>query len=89
MSQGINFDHNSGEINIVNEATIPRATILGRLIEIIASGEHDAINLERIPAEIENKIKFNDLNFYRWVVEEYIFNSLLVGNHPILKSISK
>ncbi|MDY7539161.1 hypothetical protein RGU72_12950 [Undibacterium sp. 5I1] len=78
MSQDINFNHNSGAINILNEASIPRATILGVLIEIIASGEHEPMNLARIPAEIENKIKFNDLIFYRWVVDEYISNSLLV-----------
>lgn len=78
MSKGVVFNNNNGPVTVENENRTPRPSILGKLIEIIAVGSTDKINLDRVPADIEVKIEYNNLNSYKWVVEEYIGESLLV-----------
>jgi len=39
MSRGVIFDNNSGPVTVINEKQEARSTILGKLIEIIASAE--------------------------------------------------
>ena len=59
-SKGVTFDNNHGDITIINSGQEQRrATIIGKLIEIIASQQGAEIDLHRIPAEIHNKISFN------------------------------
>ncbi|TWU67803.1 hypothetical protein AYI74_13600 [Shewanella algae] len=78
MSKGVAFHDNQGPVTVLNEQKTPRASILGKLIEIIATSEHDALNLDRIPSEIDTKIQFNDLDGYRWLIDEYVNSSLLI-----------
>ncbi|MFQ3226770.1 MAG: hypothetical protein ACI8RW_000148 [Porticoccaceae bacterium] len=78
MSNGVVFNDNKGRVFVKNEIKTPRSSILGRLIEIIAIGSTEKIDLDRVPADIEMKIEYNSLNLYRWVVEEYIGESLLI-----------
>jgi hypothetical protein len=78
MSRGVIFDNNSGPVTVINEKQEARSTILGKLIEIIASAECESMNLDRIPAEIEHKIQFNDLKSYQWLIDEYVSSSLLI-----------
>jgi hypothetical protein len=49
----INFNGNKAPISISNEITIRRQSIIGKLIEIIASDSTSNVNLKRDPAEIE------------------------------------
>ena len=78
MSKGVVFNNNNGRVTVKNENKTPRSSILGRLIEIIAVGSTEKIDLDRVPADIEVKIQYNSLSSYRWVVEEYIGESLLI-----------
>lgn len=78
MSKGVVFNNNTGRITVKNENKTPRSSILGRLIEKIAVGSTERIDLDRVPADIEVKIEYNSLSSHRWVVEEYIGESLLV-----------
>ena len=78
MSKGVVFNNNTGPVNVKNENKTPRSSILGRLIEIIAVGSTETVNLDRVPADIEVKIEYNSLRTYRWVVEEYVGESLLI-----------
>jgi hypothetical protein len=78
MSKGVVFSDNQGPVTVKNEIKTSRSSILGRLIEIIAVGSIEKIDLNRVPADIEVKIEYNSLSSYRWVVEEYIGESLLV-----------
>jgi len=78
MSNGVVFNNNKGRITVKNENNTPRSSILGRLIEIIAIGSTEKIDLDRVPANIEVKIAYNNLKSYRWVVDEYINESLLI-----------
>jgi hypothetical protein len=78
MSKGVVFNDNKGPVTVKNENKTPRSSILGRLIEIIAVGSTEKIDLDRVPADIEVKIQYNNLSSYRWVVEEYIGESLLI-----------
>lgn len=84
----INFDNNTGPVNIRHVSSgIPRNSIIGRLVEIIASGNCEEISLERIPSEIEQKIKFNDLNSHIWIVETYLKSSILIDES--IKELNK
>ncbi|GAB3469462.1 hypothetical protein [Azotobacter salinestris] len=78
MGQGVNFDNNRGDIYINNERGIARSTVLGKLVEIIAAADSERLDLSRDPADVEVKIKFNDLCMYRWLVDEYIENCFLI-----------
>jgi len=95
MSKGVVFNNNTGQITVKNENKTPRSSILGRLIEIIAIGSTEKIDLDRVPADIEVKIEYNSLSSNRWVVEEYIGDSLLVDesikelNQTILNGSTK
>lgn len=80
MNQGVTFKDNVGPVNISNETRVARSSILGKLVEIIASSNTESLSLERDPAEIETKINFNDLVTYRWLVNEYIDNYLLIDS---------
>lgn len=72
------FDNNKAPISINNETTIRRQSIIGKLIEILASDSTSKIDLNRSPAEIELKIKHNNLNKFQWVVSEYIDNAIFI-----------
>jgi hypothetical protein len=75
----ITFDNNNGNIEIRNESSaVPRRSVLGRLVEIIAEGNGDDVSLDRLPSEIETKINFNDLKYHVWVVESYLESSILI-----------
>lgn len=78
MSKGVFFNDNKGPVTIINKGDIARPSILGRLIEIIATSEQSETDLSRDPAEINVKINFNDLKNHKWIIEEYIASSLLI-----------
>jgi hypothetical protein len=95
-NNGVMFGNNQGPVTIVNNGTEQRrATVIGKLIEIIASGNDKEISLDRVPAEIDQKINFNNLKEYRWLIEEYVSASLFVGesinqlNRTILNGSTK
>lgn len=83
MDRGITFDDNKGPVTINNERLISRSTIIGKLIEIIASRNIENVNLDRIPADVEHKISFNNVERYKWLVQEYIGSSLLIDESII------
>lgn len=95
MSRGVVFENNEGPVIVKNETKTPRSSILGRLIEIIALGSDEPTDLDRVPADIEIKISYNNLTSYKWVVEEYIGESLLIDesinelNQTILNGSTK
>jgi len=95
MSKGVTFNDNAGTVTVINDSSSPRPSILGKLIEIIAIGNHEKINLDRIPADIEEKINFNSLNSYQWLVDEFVGSSLLIDesiqelNETILNGSTK
>ncbi|MFC3914631.1 hypothetical protein ACFOSS_14340 [Pseudaeromonas sharmana] len=72
------FDNNLAPISINNETTIRRQSIIGKLIEIIAADSVSNINLKRDPAEIDLKIKHNNLNKFQWVISEYTNNAIFI-----------
>ncbi len=78
MSKGVVFNDNNGPVTVVSESGVARHSILGKLIEIIATSNQDPMDLDRVPAEIDVKIEFNDLSGHKWLVEEYIESSLLI-----------
>ncbi|WP_428820964.1 hypothetical protein [Microbulbifer sp. MCCC 1A16149] len=78
MGAGVVFENNQGPITVKNDSQVARATILGKLIEIIATSDSERIDLDRDPAEIEVKISFNDINNHRWLIDEYVDNSSMV-----------
>ena len=80
MSKGVTFKDNFGPVNINNENRVARSSILGKLVEIIATSNTESCNLSRDPAEIEIKINFNDLVTHRWLVDEYVDNSVLIDS---------
>lgn len=95
MSKGVIFNDNKAPVTVLAEQKNPRASILGKLIEIMATSEHDPLNLDRVPAEIDIKIQFNDLRGYHWLVDEYVCSSLLIDesiqelNETILNGSTK
>lgn len=95
MSKGVTFNDNKGPVTIIDEGSSARPSILGKLIEIIATSEHVEVNLDRNPAEIDVKINFNDLTNHKWIIEEYIQSSLLIDesiealNQTILNGSTK
>ncbi|WP_325891117.1 hypothetical protein [Grimontia sp. NTOU-MAR1] len=74
------FDNNLAPVEINTDTKVRRSTVLGKLIEIIASGSEERQDLKRDPAEILNKITHNQLFIYRWLVDSYIDNSILVDS---------
>jgi len=95
MSKGVTFNENKGPVTIIDEGGSARPSILGKLIEIIATSDHVEVNLDRNPAEIDVKINFNDLTNHKWIIEEYIRSSLLIDesiealNQTILNGSTK
>lgn len=78
MSKGVTFNDNKGPVTVVNESGYARPSILGRLIEIIATSKPLPLDLDRVPANIDVKIYFNDLDGHKWIIEEYKKSSLLI-----------
>lgn len=95
MTKGITFDNNLGPVTILNESEEPRHSILGRLIEIIAVANCDKMDLDRMPADIEEKIHFNNLKRYHWLEDYFVSYSLLIDesirelNQTILNGSTK
>lgn len=95
MSKGVTFNDNHGPVTILDESGSARPSILGKLIEIIATSDQSDINLDRDPAEIDVKVDFNDLTGHKWIIEEYIQSSLLIDesiealNQTILNGSTK
>lgn len=95
MSNGVTFSDNNGPVTIINEGVSARPSILGKLIEIIATSDNTETNLDRDPAEIETKISFNDLTGHQWLIDDYIKSSLLIDesiealNQTILNGSTK
>jgi hypothetical protein len=95
MSKGVVFNNNNGPVTIIDESGVARPSILGRLIEIIATSDQTEMNLDRDPAEIDVKISFNDLNTHKWIIEDYVKSSLLIDesietlNQTILNGSTK
>lgn len=95
MSKGVVFNENKGPVTVVNTSGTARPSILGKLIEIIATSDQAPMNLDRDPAAIEVKINFNDLSRHKWIIEEYIKSSLLIDesidvlNQTILNGSTK
>lgn len=95
MSKGVTFNGNKGPVTIIDEGGSARPSILGKLIEIIATTGQAEINLDRDPAEIDVKINFNDLTSHKWLIDEYIQSSLLIDesiealNQTILNGSTK
>lgn len=80
MNQGVTFKDNLGPVTISNETRIVRSSILGRLVEIIATANDKSLDLGREPVDIEKKIEFNSLVTYSWLVDEFIENSVLIDS---------
>ena len=78
MAGGVVFKDNNGPVSIASDRRIARASILGKLIEIIATSEPDPVDLTREPSETERKMVFNNLNTHLWIIKKYIENALLV-----------
>ncbi|CNE88025.1 Uncharacterised protein [Yersinia enterocolitica] len=74
----VNFEKNYGPITISNQSTVARVSVVGQLIEIISQAEMVYTNLNRIPSEIDVKIKFNDLKRNKWIAELYKQDSLVI-----------
>ncbi|EMY7636973.1 hypothetical protein ABCT75_000983 [Citrobacter freundii] len=80
MSSGVSFHDNIGPVLINNQPRVLRASVIGKLIEIISSSEGGGQSLRRTASEINGKISFNDLKRNRWVAELYKEDALLVDN---------
>lgn len=78
MGGSVVFKDNNGPVNIETDRRIARASVLGKLIEIIATSGTAPVDLTREPSETERKIVFNNLNTQQWIIKEYIRNALLV-----------
>ena len=78
MSKGVVFNENKGPVTVVSKYGSARPSILGKLIEIIATSDPVSMNLDRLPAEIDVKVNFNDLISHKWIIDEYIQSSLLI-----------
>ncbi|WP_284892844.1 hypothetical protein [Cobetia amphilecti] len=78
MSHGVVFNNNNGPVEIVQRSIVRRSSIIGKLIEILAMAEPPDYDLARYPADISNKISFNDLSSSGHLLNDYIDNSLLM-----------
>lgn len=78
MSKGVTFNDNKGPVTIIDEGGSARPSILGKLIEIIATSDQTEVDLDRDPAEINVKINFNDLTGHKWIIDDYVQSSLLI-----------
>lgn len=74
----VNFESNTGPITILSKQTVSRVSAVGQLIEIISQAAVHSTNLNRVPAEIDVKIKFNDLKRNKWIAELYKQDSLVI-----------
>ncbi|WP_182074551.1 MULTISPECIES: hypothetical protein [unclassified Serratia (in: enterobacteria)] len=80
MTSGVNFNDNNGPVLINNQPRVLRASVIGKLIEIIANPVGVVQSINRTPSNIDAKISFNDLKRNRWVAELYKEDALLVDN---------
>lgn len=87
MSKGVDFSNNVGPVTINNEVRNSRFSILGRLVEIIATSEYNEVDLERTPADIDLKVNFNNINGHQWIIEDYIDSSLIIDES--IKELNK
>lgn len=78
MSSGVNFNDNTGPIHIANQPRVLRASVIGKLIEIISNPLNGGQSLKRTASDIDVKILFNDLKRNKWVAELYKEDALLV-----------
>ncbi|MBI6181836.1 hypothetical protein AB6849_08170 [Serratia proteamaculans] len=78
MSSGVDFHNNSGPVYIDNQPRQVRASVVGKLIEIISTYEAGNQNLYRTVSDIDLKISFNDLKRNRWIAELYKEDAILV-----------
>ncbi|WP_312692198.1 hypothetical protein [Kosakonia sp.] len=78
MSSGVNFNDNTGPVHITNQPRVLRASVIGKLIEIISNPIGSGQSLNRTASNIDVKISFNDLKRNRWVAELYKEDALLV-----------
>ncbi|HGB4907498.1 TPA: hypothetical protein ACIVLA_004426 [Salmonella enterica subsp. enterica serovar Typhimurium] len=78
MTSGVNFKDNTGPVHIINQPRVLRASVIGKLIEIISNPVGGEQSLNRKASNIDVKISFNDLKRNRWVVELYKEDALLV-----------
>ena len=72
------FQDNNGPVNIDNQPRVLRASVIGKLIEIISNPVGGEQSLNRKASNIDVKISFNDLKRNRWVAELYKEDALLV-----------
>lgn len=80
MTSGVNFNDNTGPVLINNQPRVLRASVIGKLIEIISNPVGGAQSLKRTASNIDVKILFNDLKRNRWVAELYKEDALLVDD---------
>lgn len=80
MSSGVNFDNNRGPVLINNQPRVLRASVIGKLVEIISSSPTGNQSLDRTTSDIDNKINFNELKRNRWIAELYKEDALLVDD---------
>lgn len=78
MTSGVNFKDNTGPVHIINQPRVLRASVIGKLIEIISNPVGGEQSLNRKASNIDVKISFNDLKRNRWVAELYKEDALLV-----------
>lgn len=80
MASGVNFNDNTGPVLINNQPRVLRASVIGKLIEIISNSIGGTPSLNRTASNIDVKILFNDLKRNRWVAELYKEDSLLIDD---------
>ncbi|MDJ0035345.1 hypothetical protein QM637_05785 [Pantoea allii] len=80
MSSGVSFDNNHGPVLINNQPRVLRASVIGKLVEIISSYPTGNQSLDRTTSDIDNKINFNELKRNRWIAELYKEDALLVDD---------
>ncbi|EJG2210945.1 MULTISPECIES: hypothetical protein [Proteus] len=78
MSAGVTFERNNGPVYIQNQPKQVRASVLGKLIEIMSQAPETEQNLQRESSNIDLKIQFNDLKRNRWIAELYREDAILV-----------
>lgn len=80
MTSGVNFNDNTGPVLINNQPRVLRASVIGKLIEIISNPVGGGQSLRRTASDIDAKISFNDLKRNRWVAELYKEDALLIDD---------
>lgn len=78
MSGGVVFEGNKGPVYIENQPRELRASIIGKLVEIISKSDPVEQNLERTASDIDIKIIFNDLQRNKWVADLYKDDAIVI-----------